>query len=94
MFPVGHSDARLPEKELVLGIERGGAALAFPLEALDARPRPVRARVGKDDVFVYWFADSWTAFATDLEGHRIPATIAYWFAWSAFHPKTGIWSPR
>ena len=91
LFPVAHRDARLPEKALVLGIERGGAAAAFSLDALEGSPRPVRARVGREEVFVYWFRDSWTAFATDLKGRRIPATIAYWFAWSAFHPETKVW---
>ncbi|MFN2421940.1 MAG: DUF3179 domain-containing protein [Gemmatimonadota bacterium] len=91
MFPVSHRDPRLPEKELVLGIEKEGAAIAFPLSALEERPRPARAPVGSEDVFVYWFRDSWTAFATDLKGRRIPATIAYWFAWSAFHPDTQVW---
>lgn len=93
LFPVSHRDPRLPEKELVLGVEREGAVTAFPLSALEGGPRPVRARVGREDVFVYWFRDSWTAFATDTKGRRIPATIAYWFAWSAFHPDTHVWHP-
>jgi hypothetical protein len=93
MFPVSHRDPRLPEKELVLGIEDDGAAIGFPLEALDEQARPVRARVGREEVFVYWFRESWTAFATDLNGRRIPVTIAYWFAWSAFHPDTRVWHP-
>jgi hypothetical protein len=93
MFAVAHRDPRLPEKALVLGIERDAATTAFSLDALEERPRPVRARVGGEDVFVYWFRDSWTAFATDLKGRRIPATIAYWFAWSAFHPDTEVWRP-
>ncbi|CAN5861473.1 DUF3179 domain-containing protein [soil metagenome] len=93
LFPVSHRDPRLPEKELILGIEREGAGTAFPLSSLEEGPRPVRARVGSEDVFVYWFRDSWTAFATDPKGRRIPATIAYWFAWSAFHPDTQVWHP-
>ena len=93
MFPVSHRDTRLPEKELILGIEKDGAATAFPLSALEEDLRSVRARVGPEDVFVYWFRDSWTAFATDPKGRRIPATIAYWFAWSAFHPDTQVWHP-
>ncbi|CAN5789063.1 DUF3179 domain-containing protein [soil metagenome] len=94
MFPVSDRDSRLPEKELVLGIERDGVTIAFPLAMLDEQTRPVRARVGPEDVFVYWFRDSWTAFATDLKGRPIPATIAYWFAWSAFHPDTQLWGSR
>lgn len=91
MFPVAHRDDRLPEKDLVLGITRGDAAAAFPLDRLADRPRPVRAAVGEEELFVYWFPDSQTAFATTLKGDRVPATIAYWFAWSAFHPDTGLW---
>lgn len=94
MFPVAHRDDRLPEKDLVLGITRGDAAVAFPLDRLGDRPRPVRASVGEAELFVYWFPDSETAFATTLDGDPVPATIAYWFAWSAFHPDTGIWSPE
>ena len=91
MFPVAHRDVRLPEKDLVLGITRGETAVAFPLDRLDDRPRPVRAPVGEEELFVYWFADTQTAFATTLKGDRVPATIAYWFAWAAFHPETRIW---
>ena len=93
MFPVAHRDDRLPEKDLVLGITRGDGAVAFPLDRLAERPRPVRATVGGEDLFVYWFPDSETAFATSLNGNPVPATIAYWFAWSAFHPSTRVWIP-
>lgn len=93
MFPVGHEDDRLPEKTMVLGIEGEDAAVAFPLEALEEVRRPVRARIGDREVFVYWFPDSWTAFATTLDGERIPATLAFWFAWAAFHPETAVWAP-
>jgi hypothetical protein len=94
MFPIAHRDDRLPEKDLVLGITRGDAAVAFPLEGLAGLPRPVRARVGEVELFVYWFPDSETAFATTLKGEPVPATIAYWFAWSAFHPSTHLWTPE
>lgn len=91
MFPVNHEDDRLPEKEMVLGIEHAGDAVAFPLGELGEVPRPVRTAVGDRDLFVYWFPDTATAFATTLEGEKVPATLAFWFAWSAFHPDTGVW---
>ena len=94
MFPVAHRDDRLPEKDLVLGITRGAAAIALPLECLDELARPVRIAAGDEELFVYWFGDSRTAFATTLNGSPVPATIAYWFAWSAFHPATRLWSPE
>lgn len=91
MFPVGDVDDRLPQKDLVLGITAGDAATAFPLDELEKTSRPVRARVGEQEIFVYWFPDSRTAFATTLDGEKIPATMAYWFAWNAFHPDTAVW---
>ncbi len=91
MFPIGHKDGRLPEKEMILGITRGNGTAAFPLERLAGWPRPVRAPVGGQDLFVYYFPESGTAFATTLDGDLVPATLAYWFAWSAFHPETSIW---
>lgn len=94
MFPVAHEDPRLSEKTMVLGLGEGDAAVAFPLDRLAEHPRPVRAQVGARELFVYWFPDSWTAFATTLRGEPVPATLAFWFAWSAFHPATEIWEVR
>ena len=31
-----------------------------------------------------------TAEATDEQGKPWPSTMAYWFAWFAFHPKTEV----
>jgi len=31
-----------------------------------------------------------TAEATDEQGKPWPGTMAYWFAWFAFHPKTEV----
>lgn len=91
MFPVNHSDDRLAAKVLVLGIEIDGATTAFPLDQLAHQPKPIRTRVGEQELFVYYFPTTETAFATTPEGEMIPATLAFWFAWSAFHPATELW---
>ncbi len=91
-FPVGRTDERLPSKALVLGIERPEGARAYPFEELRRVPSPVRDRIGDDELFVYFDRDSDTAFATDLESRPLAGTVAYWFAWSAFHPGTGVWT--
>ncbi|MDX1623587.1 MAG: DUF3179 domain-containing protein [Gemmatimonadota bacterium] len=91
MFSAGERDDRLAQKALVLGITEGEAAVAFPLEELEKRRRPIRTRVGDRELFVYWFPGNRTAFATDLGGEKVPATLAYWFAWSGFHPDTEVW---
>ena len=40
MFPVGHRDDRLPEKQLVLRLTHADEALAFPLDRLPWRAYP------------------------------------------------------
>lgn len=92
MFPVGNTDERLETKALVLGVAREGAAKAYPFEALRMEPSPVRDRLGGEELLVYFDRDSETAFATDLKGEPLPTTVAYWFAWSAFHPETAVWA--
>ncbi len=94
MFPVNHRDDRLLVKTVVLGITRGRSAAAFPLKRLADQPRPVRAVVGSEELFVYYVPETETVFATTLEGDLVPATLAYWFAWSAFHPDTALWEPE
>lgn len=34
------------------------------------------------------------AYALDPQGRTMPGTMAYWFAWSAFHPSTKIYRIR
>ncbi len=93
MYPVNRRDDRLPAKSVVLGITLGESAAAFPLERLLDQPRPVREVVGSDELFVYYIPETETVLATTLEGDLVPATLAYWFAWSAFHPETALWEP-
>ncbi|MEJ2152433.1 MAG: DUF3179 domain-containing protein [Gemmatimonadota bacterium] len=94
MFPVNHRDDRLQAKSVVLGITQGESAAAFPLKRLFDQPRPVREVVGGEELFVYYIPETETVFATTLEGDLVPATLAYWFAWSAFHPETAVWEPK
>ncbi|MBA2565444.1 MAG: DUF3179 domain-containing protein [Gemmatimonadetes bacterium] len=91
MFPVSSTDDRLKLKAVVLGITSDTAAKAYPFDALARVPSPIRDRVGEQELLVYFDRDSRTAFATNLAGESIPSTVAYWFAWSAFHPRTVLW---
>ncbi len=93
MFPVNHRDDRLPTKTTVFGVTEGDAAVAFALDDLVDQPRPVRARVGERELFVYYFPDTATLFLTTTTGEPVAGTMAYWFAWSAFYPETELWQP-
>jgi hypothetical protein len=49
------------------------------------RQRPVRIR---------YHAGHRKAEAFDAEGRPLPAVMAYWFAWVAFHPQTELVAER
>ncbi len=93
MFPPKRVDARLPAKEIVLGVRIGGAATAYPLASL-ARAGSVDDEVGGRGVHIEYDAQARSLRSvTRDEGRPVTATTMYWFAWAAFHPDTALWKP-
>ena len=94
----GKRDGRLPEKELVLGIdagvEVGNEKKAYPFGALRNIETPVRDTISGQKVLVYFDKDSEEAYVTDESGKRLPTLVSYWFVWSSFHPDTKIFKER
>jgi hypothetical protein len=93
MFDVQHRDDRLPLKEWVLGVEAGGATKAYPFSvlarAVDAKGE-LTDTVGGKRLRVRYDRAHGTAEAFDAEGRPWPGTMAFWFAWVAFHPLTEV----
>jgi len=87
MFPLAGADLRLPPKSLVIGIQIGDIAKAYPLTALK---QPIDDHIGGMDVNIKP-VEGGTAVMTDNDGNITPSVVAYWFAWSAFHPDTLIY---
>ena len=93
MFDVAHRDDRYPLKEWVLGIELNGTTKAYPFSTL---ARAVDARGELSDTVagqvlrIRFDRAHQTAEAFDAQGQALPATMAFWFAWVAFHPKTEV----
>ena len=90
MFPVRHRDARLPNKQVVFGIVVDGKAKAYPLAHLV--DREWFDLVGSVEISVTLTETGPRAVRED-NGREILGTVAYWFAWAAFHPKTKIHHP-
>lgn len=84
-FPVGKTDGRLHPKETVFGVSLGQAALAVPVK-LAREKGPMRASLAGQEI-VFKYEDGVRAHGKDGE---IPGIVAYWFAWSAFHPQTEL----
>ena len=93
IFDVQHRDARVPLKEWVLGLRFDGASKAYPFTALerraDASGRLIDTFAGRR-VEIRYDRLHRSAEAFDSDGRPLPAVMAYWFAWVAFHPGTEL----
>lgn len=89
IFPIGDRDARLPVQAEVLGVVNlAGKAIAFHEEYALAK----LAR-GEEVVFegVHLLLDGGGLRAVDADGKDLGGHLAFWFAWSQFHPETALW---
>jgi len=71
-------DGRLPPKERVVSIERGGALVAVPLSALSKR-RVIDTAVGPAPVTIWWSAGTASALDADAvaEGRDVGSVVVY-----------------
>lgn len=90
-FPVEGEDRRLKKKELVYGIRFGNFQKAYPLKALRAEKK-IQDKIGEKSVVIEWKDGSPVSNFQDT--NKIPGVVAYWFAWSAFFPKTELYSAK
>ncbi len=89
MFPVGSLDTRYTPKSRVLGLVVEGKAYAHAFDSLHARKSPLRRNLAGHTAIIE--AEPGGGRAT-IDGQPVPLTLAYWFAWSAFHPDTELWT--
>jgi len=89
IFPIGDVDPRLSVQEQVLGVVApDGTPIAFPVAA---------ALLALDEgeevtlLAVRVVADGGGLRAETLDGTPLVSHQAFWFAWSQFHPNTGVW---
>lgn len=90
MFPVSPMDDRLHSKRWVLGVIVSGKAKAYPVDRCPSKE--FGDRIGGEQVTVLCDKEARTARVLDAEGEEIPGTMAYWFAWAAFHPRSAVYS--
>ncbi|TVQ93262.1 MAG: DUF3179 domain-containing protein [Chromatiaceae bacterium] len=95
-FPVSARSNRYHPKERVLGLRVDTEYKAYPFAELSRTTGEVRDRIGGEEILVRYdrAANSASAFSADGR-HQLPAMTAFWFAWYAFHPETGVFvAPR
>lgn len=92
MFPVNEkSDREIHPKASVLGIQLGNQSKAYLLSAFAKSNQTImNDQIADQRITVHYNADARTAWVTDASGAELPSTIAFWFAWYAFHPQTAV----
>lgn len=90
LFAPKHHDPRLPGKAKVFGTTIGDEAVAYPLTALATRPSFTDSVGGRTIRVAHDPSTGSTRITDAASGELLPATPAYWFAWSAFHPTTRL----
>ncbi len=90
-FPVQAQDDRYHPKETVLGVELDGHFKAYPFVELGKTGGDVHDTLAGRKIVVQYDQDSHSATAAVVNGDMLPAVTAFWFAWYAFHPDTGVY---
>ncbi|RME33615.1 MAG: DUF3179 domain-containing protein [Gammaproteobacteria bacterium] len=90
-FSVAHRDGRYPVKAPVVGLVLGGRARAWPLAELERVDHwPLRDSLNGVPLRIRYDAGAQSVTITDETGRALPAILAYWFAWVAFHPDSEV----
>ena len=92
MFPASDVDRRYHAKEWILGIEIKGTFKAYPFSELKKISGSVEDTVQGQALTIRFNRTTQSAIALDERGEPLPSFMAYWFAWTAFHPKTSVFS--
>jgi hypothetical protein len=93
MFPAKWSRPELAKKSWIIGVVINGQAKAYALEDLEKEKRAQDTVAGQQIEIVYDPARRSTSI-TDQQSQPVPYTMAYWFAWQAFYPKTELFRHR
>ncbi len=94
MFDTTHFDPRYHPKEWVLGIEVKGVFKAYPFAELKKVKEPLSDQVNGQSVRIHFNPRAQSASVTDSDGRPLPSVMAFWFAWSAFHPDTQVYKAK
>ncbi len=90
-FPVAKRDKRYPSKAVVVGVVLDGATRAWPFIELPQDQQAITDEIAGQVVTVEYDLVARAARVIDSDGNEIPSFTAFWFAWVAFHPDTGIY---
>jgi len=77
-----------------MGLEIDGRFKAYPFKELEIGASWFDDEFAGETFRVEFDAEHRTARVVKTDGPEIPTTMAFWFAWYAFHPETNIYKSR
>jgi hypothetical protein len=93
-FPVTQSNNKYRRKEIVMGLEIDGRFKAYPFKELKKGAHSFDDEFVGKKFIVKFDANNQTARVLKADGSEIPTTMAFWFAWYAFHPATDVYEAQ
>jgi hypothetical protein len=93
-FPVTHSSNKYRRKEIVMGLEVNGRFKAYPFKELKKGAHTFDDELAGEEFSVVFDAKHQTARIVKIDGSETPTTMAFWFAWYAFHPETEVYEAQ
>jgi len=79
-------------KERVMGVQLGAQVKAYPYAELRRNQKSsFEDDIGGKRFRIFWDEEHETASIETLGGEKITSTVAFWFAWYAFHPQTEVY---
>jgi len=91
-FPVNHSSSLYKRKMMVMGLEIDGQFKVYPFDELEDAPPRFADEFQETSFEVLFDQKNMTARILDGNDVEIPTTLAFWFAWYAFHPESAIFT--
>ena len=89
-FPASWGRTELPKKSWVIGTIINGQAKAYALDEFKKQPRVQDNVAGQQIEIAYDPVTRGAQIVEKQKGASVPFTMAYWFAWQAFYPKTEL----
>ena len=74
-----------------MGLEINGEFKVYPFKELKKSASSFDDQLAGETFSVEFDAKNKTARVISADGSEIPTTMAFWFAWYAFHPDTAIY---
>jgi hypothetical protein len=90
-FPVAQSSDKYRRKEIVMGLEIDSRFKAYPFRELEKGANTFDDEFAGETLRVEFDEEHQTARVVTADGSEIPTTMAFWFAWYAFHPETDVY---